>query len=179
MSDRLIAASFEALRMCIERIDARKDDKFRIQALELLAGIEGEHKYPKHPRKFFILRNVLRLLELAEAKVAKVFLSYECQDAADKKPKQLKGVFIRFKNGVKLSVQWAAFNYCDKGFETCEIMAMDELGYSLCIPNHLSPLDYDQVIGHVDKDKLQLIMQECSNMKVRIRKEVGCSASAE
>lgn len=133
----------------------------------------------KYPRKFFILRNLLRLLELAEAKVAKVSLSYEYQDAADKKPKQLKGVFIRFKNGVRLSVQWAAFNYCDKGFETCEIMAMDELSYAICIPNHLSPLDYDQVIGHVDKDKLQLIMQECSKMKVKIRKDVGCSASTE
>lgn len=133
----------------------------------------------KYPRKFFILRNLLRLLELAEAKVVRVSLSYEHQDAADKKPRQLKGVFIRFKNGVKLSVQWGIINYCDKGFETCEIMAMDEHGHAICIPNHLSPSDYDQVIGHVDKDKLQLIMQECSNMKVTIRKEVGCSSIFE
>ena len=133
----------------------------------------------KYPRRFFILRNLLRLLDLAEAKVVRVSLSYEHQDAADKKPRQLKGVFIRFKNGVKLSVQWGIINYCDKGFETCEIMAMNEKGDAICIPNHLSLRDYNQVIGHVDKDKLLLIMQECSNMKVKIRKDVGCPADTE
>ena len=42
MSDRLIAASFEALRLCIEKIEAPEDDKFRIQALELVQALK-EH----------------------------------------------------------------------------------------------------------------------------------------
>ena len=40
MIDRLIAASFEALSLCIERIDAPADDKFRIQALELVQALK-------------------------------------------------------------------------------------------------------------------------------------------
>ena len=38
--DRLIAASFEALRLCIEKIEAPEDDKFRIQALELVQALK-------------------------------------------------------------------------------------------------------------------------------------------
>ena len=40
MSDRLIAASFEALRLCIEKIEAPEHDKFRIQALELVQALK-------------------------------------------------------------------------------------------------------------------------------------------
>lgn len=133
----------------------------------------------KHQSRFSTVKNIQKLLVLAEAKIISVSPSYEYQDIAVMTPKQLRGVFILFKNGVNLSVQWGMGSYCDRGVSTCEIMAMNEKGDAICIPNHLSPLDYNQVIGHVDKDKLLLIMQECSNMKVKIRKDVGCPADTE
>ena len=133
----------------------------------------------KHQSRFYTVKNMQKLLVLAEAKIISVSPSYEYQDIAVKTPKQLRGVFIRFKNGVNLSVQWGVGSYCDRGDSTCEIMAMNEKGDAICIPNHLSLRDYNQVIGHVDKDKLLLIMQECSKMVAKIRKDVGCSDGTE
>ena len=39
-SSRLVEASYEALRLCIERIDGPADDKFRMMALLLVQALK-------------------------------------------------------------------------------------------------------------------------------------------
>lgn len=86
---------------------------------------------------------------------------------------KIRGVHLSFRNGVTLSVQWGRGNYCDEGLTCCEVMAMDEDGHPICIPGQLLPEHCDQVIGHVDREDLLLIIKECASMKEKIRKEVA------
>lgn len=84
---------------------------------------------------------------------------------------QIRGVHLLFRNGITLSVQWGRQNYCDQGYTTCEIMAMDEEMRPICIPYYLLPEHADQVIGHVDQEDLVKIMRECAGITEKIRKE--------
>ena len=86
---------------------------------------------------------------------------------------KIRGVHIEFPNGVTLSVQWSRQNYCDAGLTSCEVMAMDEDGDPICIPNQLIPEHADQVIGHVDQEDLIMIMKECADITTKVKKSVA------
>jgi hypothetical protein len=124
-------------------------------------------------KKWFSLNQVQKILNLAGAQVKTFKPTRGDVDKTDwlMHIRRIKGVHVTFKNGVTLSIQWGGQNYCDQGFTSCEVMAWDENETALCIPGFLEPQHFDQVIGHVDREDLILIVKACANMTEKTPKK--------
>jgi hypothetical protein len=124
-------------------------------------------------KKWFSLNQIQRVLNLAGVQVKKFKPCRGDVDKFDWRMKlRVKGVHVMFKNDVTLSIQWGGQNYCDQGLTSCEVMAWDENDTPLCIPGFLEPQHFDQVIGHVDREDLILIVKACANMTEKINKKL-------
>lgn len=124
-------------------------------------------------KRWFTLNRVQKLVNMAGVRLVK-FAPIRGDFTLGHRPNdQIRRVNLVFHNGVTLSVKWGTRDYCDQGFTTCEVMAMDEAGLPICIPNQLLPEDYDQVIGHVDQEDLLKIIKECAGIGEKIHKEMG------
>ena len=124
-------------------------------------------------KRWFTLNRVQKLVNMAGARLVKFAPTRGDFTMDYRANNRIRGVHLGFTNGVTLSVQWGTGNYCDQGFTTCEIMAMDEDDQPICIPYYLLPEHADQVIGHVDQEDLLKIIKECSGITEKIRKEVA------
>lgn len=124
-------------------------------------------------KRWFTLNRVQKLVNLSGARIVKFQPNRGDLDENFRWKDRIRGVFLTFSNGVQLSVQWGRGNYCDNGMTTCEVMAMDELGCPICIPNELLPQSCDQVITHVDQEDLLMIIKECAGITEKIRKEIA------
>lgn len=124
-------------------------------------------------KKWFRLNQIQRVLNLAGVRVKKFVPTRGDIDRNEWRmmKRRIKGVHLTFSNDVSLSVQWGGQNYCDQGFTSCEVMAWDENETALCIPGFLEPRHFDQVIGHVDREDLILIVKACANMTEKTPKK--------
>lgn len=121
-------------------------------------------------KRWFTLNRVQKLVNLSGVRVVKFQPCRGDMDANFRLNNKIRGVILTFPNGVDLSVQWGRNSYCNQGMTTCEVMAMDEVGCPICIPNQLIPEHYDQVITHVDQEDLLIIIKECAGITEKTRK---------
>ena len=123
-------------------------------------------------KKWFSLNQIQRVINLAGVQVKKFVPTRGDIDRNTYGMKhRIKGVKVTFKNDVSLSIQWGGQNYCDQGLTSCEVMAWDENRTPLCIPGYLEPQHFEQVIGHVDREDLILIVKACANMTEKTPKQ--------
>lgn len=57
-----------------------------------------------------------------------------------------RGMFLRFQNGYRISIQFSGMNYCDSGETTCEIAVFNS------DDDFVNLLGYDDVIGWLSSD---------------------------
>lgn len=124
-------------------------------------------------KKWFTLNRVQKLVNMAGVQVVSFKPTRGDFTPGYRMNDKVRGVHLGFPNGVTLSVQWGRGNYCDSGLTCCEVMAMDEDGDPICIPNQLIPEHADQVIGHVDQEDLIMIMKECADITTKVKKSVA------